>query len=205
VNASGEEHTVLIGIGSNVQHRELSPQQLVRMAIRSIVALLPGARSSALFSTPCHPPGAGPDYINAAVLARWAGPTLQAADAARALMAGLHRIEADAGRQRRTRWASRTLDLDLLAFGDLVLPDPGTQTHWRGLPAEAQRSATPEDLIVPHPRLQDRAFVLVPLATIAPGWCHPLTGRSVAQMLADLPQADRAAVVPVSPEGWPKA
>ena len=65
----------------------------------------------------------------------------------------------------------------------------------QALAEQAQRA--PAELILPHPRLQDRAFVLVPLCDVAAGWRHPLLGRSVAEMCAALPAADRAAVVPL--------
>ncbi len=91
----------------------------------------------------------------------------------------------------------RTLDLDLLAFGDSVLPDAATQDHWRGLPGADQSRLAPDQLILPHPRMQDRAFVLVPLADIAPDWRHPLLGLTVAQMVSRLPAQDRAALVPI--------
>ena len=91
----------------------------------------------------------------------------------------------------------RTLDLDLLALGDSVVPDEATQTAWRDLPAEEQPRRTPDRLILPHPRLQDRGFVLIPLADIAPDWRHPLTGQTVAQMRDALTPAQTAGIVPI--------
>jgi 2-amino-4-hydroxy-6-hydroxymethyldihydropteridine diphosphokinase len=149
---------------------------------------LPGLRMSPQYLTPSFPAGSGPDYVNAAAVV-----TLRNEMDAAALLALLHKAEAAFGRVRMTRWAGRTLDIDLLAWGDSVLPDAETQTRWRNLPLSEQYRMTPAELILPHPRLQDRAFVLVPLADVAPDWRHPLLGLTVRQMLAALDPADVAA------------
>jgi 2-amino-4-hydroxy-6-hydroxymethyldihydropteridine diphosphokinase len=154
----------------------------------------PVLAQSRFWQTPCFPAGAGPDFVNAcAQLA--VDPRLT--DGPQAVLAALHQVEARFGRARAVRWSSRTLDLDLLAMGDRVLPDAATQDAWRTLAPDLQMTRTPDRLILPHPRLQDRAFVLVPLAEIAPDWRHPRLGLTVTAMRDALPAADRAALQPL--------
>ena len=83
------------------------------------------------------------------------------------LLSVLHGIEAEFGRVRRERWGPRIIDLDLIAFHDEVLRAPGG----------------PE---IPHPRMHERAFVLLPLADLAPDWRHPILHRSVQDLMAAL-------------------
>lgn len=184
---------VLVALGANLPFGGESPAETLRQALQAIAKEgLTVLAVSPFYATPCFPAGSGPDYVNAAAVL--AGNDESDATS---LLAILHAVENQFGRVRNKRWGMRTLDLDLLALGDSVMPDPATQDSWRLLPAEAQVRATPDQLILPHPRLQDRAFVLVPLADVAPDWVHPRTGASVAEMLAALPEADRAAVKPL--------
>jgi len=75
------------------------------------------------------------------------------------------------------------------------MPDVQTQSScWAALPSDRAAVEIPQQLILPHPRLADRSFVLVPLADVAPDWRHPVTGRSVMQMLGDRPPEERAAI-----------
>lgn len=165
-----------IALGANLLSSTASPTASIRAAVSRLDQ--PDIRVesvSALYQTPCFPAGAGPDYVNAAVhLTSVLDPD--------ALLARLHEIEAEFGRERKERWASRTLDLDLIACGNRVLPDRDTYEHWRCMPLSDQKTKSPPQLILPHPRVQDRAFVLVPLRDIAADWVHPVLNRSVLDM-----------------------
>jgi 2-amino-4-hydroxy-6-hydroxymethyldihydropteridine diphosphokinase len=97
------------------------------------------------------------------------------------LLDALLAVEAEAGRVRRTRNAARELDLDLLLFGD-------------------RRSEGPR-LVLPHPRIWERRFVLAPLAEVAPGLRHPVSGRTVGEVLGAL--ADPHAVRRLGALAWP--
>lgn len=173
----------LIALGANLPSAAADVGETLRSAAR-ILHENPNTTIttfSRFWKTPAMPAGSGPDFVNAALTLR---TTLSAPD----LLTLLHDIEAHFGRDRGTgRWSARVLDLDLIGYDDLVLPNRNIQQDWMTLPLERQKIDTPETLILPHPRLQDRGFVLAPLAEIAPEWIHPVTGQSVAEMLTALP------------------
>jgi len=102
-----------------------------------------------------------------------------------------------AGPATRAGARARSLDLDLIGWADRILPDKATVVRWMDLPPAQQMQSAPDELILPHPRVQDRAFVLVPLMDIAPQWVHPVTGQSVAAMHGALPKADLDAINPL--------
>ncbi len=187
-----EKHA-LVAFGANLNFGEMSPKSTILAAIAELDRMgLPVTRLSNLYQTPCFPAGAGPDYVNAAALV-----TLRHFISASDILACLHTVEARFGRERVQRWGMRSLDVDLLALGESVLPDLETYLKWKNLLPNDQRSLAPDQLILPHPRLAERAFVLVPLADVASNWRHPITGLTVAQMLAALPAEDRAEVIPL--------
>jgi 2-amino-4-hydroxy-6-hydroxymethyldihydropteridine diphosphokinase len=101
-----------------------------------------------------------PDYINGCAILR---TTLTP----HSLLSMLLATEARFGRERRERWGARTLDLDLLLYEDYILDTPS--------------------LTIPHPRMCDRAFVLLPLAEVAPDWIHPINGSAIAHLALDPP------------------
>ncbi len=174
-----EGPTALVALGSNLAFRGRSPAELVAGAMEEVAGLGRGARASRLWRSPAWPPG-GPEYVNAAM-------SLQVALGPEEMLAALHGIEARQGRERAARWGARTLDLDLLAWGEAVRPDAAMQERWRNLSPERQGREAPEGLVLPHPRMQERGFVLAPLLEVAPAWRHPLIGRTVREMLDALP------------------
>lgn len=183
----------LVALGGNLPSVVGDPGATLSAALNQLVQNNIEIRAkSSLYDTPCFPAGAGPDYVNAVVLV---ATRLSAKD----LLLVLHDVEEALGRVRRTaskRWSGRTLDLDLLAMGDSIYPNMAEFRAWFELPLEAQMRIAPEQLILPHPRMTERGFVLVPLNEIAPQWRHPVFGKTAAELCAALPEAQRAEVRP---------
>lgn len=160
---------ILIGLGANLPSAAGPPATTLEAALERLASAgISTRRRSRWFVTRPVPVSDQPWFVNgvAAVETR-----LEPA----ALLAVLHEVEAAFGRVRGAPNAARTLDLDLLAYGDRVAaPAPG---------------AGP---ILPHPRLHERAFVLLPLADVVPDWRHPATGRALAELIAALDPDQRA-------------
>lgn len=114
------------------------------------------------YRSPPLPPAPQPDYINGVIEVR-------SRLSPEACLSLLHRVENAFGRVRGLRNAARSLDMDLLAYGDEVI------------------AGGAGGLEVPHPRLSQRSFVLLPWADLAPQWRHPVSGLTVAEMIAALP------------------
>lgn len=183
------DQTFLIALGSNLNSSFGSPKETLHIAITllsqcgfKLVAV------SSFYKTPAFPPNSGPEFVNAAAI-------FQGKFSSQEILVHLHKVEADAGRVRTRRWGQRVLDLDLLFHGDRVLPNQAFFEKWHDLSLEEQTRLTPDRLILPHPRLQDRAFVLIPLAEIAPDWVHPVLNKTVTELRDALPDAARREIV----------
>src|SRR5688572_524767 len=146
---------ILIGLGSNVSGPWGSPRDTVLRALRELDS---GGTQLLVASRLVETAPLGkmnqPNFVNA--VAR-----IATAMAPEALMLHLHDLERRAGRHRRLRWGPRTLDLDLLDYHGLI-------RHGR--------------LVLPHPGIAERDFVLTPLMEMAPNWRHPVTRRSASTM-----------------------
>jgi 2-amino-4-hydroxy-6-hydroxymethyldihydropteridine diphosphokinase len=167
------EAQAIIALGSNLPASDGAPPLVAcRRALAAIAeAVGPLAAHSPWYLSEPVPASSQPWFVNGVAVSR-------TSLAPAAVMAALHGLEEAAGRCRRQRWEARVLDLDLLAYDD-QLWDEGEG-----------------GLVLPHPRLAERAFVLMPLADVAANWCHPGNGRAVADMLAELPAGQRIARLP---------
>jgi len=161
---------ILLGLGANLPSPEFGPPKetleaaLARMGDFGIRV----AGRSRWYESTAVPPSDQPNFVNGvAAVETDLGP--------RELLDRLHVLEAEFGRVRRVRWEARIVDIDLLAYHDLVMGDP-----------ELQLKA----LVLPHPRMHERLFVLKPLAELAPDWKHPVLKKTAAELMKELPQGD---------------
>lgn len=166
---------ILIALGSNLPSKAGTPEQTLRACLRALShnGVTPLVVSRG-HKTPAWPDPSDPPFINAVAAVSTA---LEPA----ALMARLAATEDAFGRQRAARNAPRTLDLDLIDYDGRIA---------EGSP------------MLPHPRVESRGFVLIPLAEVAPAWRHPVSGLRVDVLIAGLSGAERDRVVPLA-SLWP--
>jgi 2-amino-4-hydroxy-6-hydroxymethyldihydropteridine diphosphokinase len=153
---------ILIALGANLPSAAGAPVATLTAALAALESHGVRVRkTSRWYRSAPVPASAQPDYLNAVA-------SVETSLDPKALLLLLHRIEARFGRVRGATNEARTLDLDLLAYDDRV--DDGA-----------------DGPILPHPRLHERAFVLRPLAEIAPRWRHPVLGRTALALAKNLP------------------
>jgi 2-amino-4-hydroxy-6-hydroxymethyldihydropteridine diphosphokinase len=159
---------IVIALGANLDSPAGPPAETIASALDAMGRNGVKIEAvSAFYATLAWPDPADPPFVNAVI-------RVDTAHSPDKLMQVLHKIEWAFGRTRSGRNAPRTLDLDLIDYQGRMEEGPPT---------------------LPHPRMAERAFVLIPLSDVASDWRHPVTGRSVADLIAALPEESRAAVV----------
>ena len=151
---------ILIGVGSNLPSPKFgTPLQTCEAALAELQKRgVKVSRRSRWYESAPVPVSDQPWFVNAVA-------AVETDLSPQALLSLLHEIESEFGRVRRTRDEARILDLDLLVYNDLVNQRPP---------------------ILPHPRMHQRSFVLLPLAELAPDWRHPANGEPIAKLIAAL-------------------
>lgn len=188
---SPEQWCYLVGIGSNLPTPFGSSEITVKWALKTLGAAPNfSATSSRIFRSPAFPSQKDPEFVNAA--ARVLSPLPP-----NKFLMYIHEMESRCGRERSHRWAPRTLDVDILACDGVILPDSKTLHTWMAMGLAEQQIAMPAELLLPHPRLHQRGFVLLPLQDVAGDWRHPILGKNVTEMIADLTEAAQAGIVPL--------
>jgi len=166
-NKDGRGMSIFIGLGANLPGPAGPPRATLEAALAHLEAAgVRILRRSRWYRSPAWPDAGDPEFVNAVAEVE---TLLDAAG----LMRLLHEVEAALGRKRSAPNAPRAIDLDLLDYRGAVEGGGDGPT-------------------LPHPRLHRRAFVLLPLAEIAPGWRHPVSRRGAAELIAKLPPEARA-------------
>lgn len=153
---------ILIGLGANLHSRYGAPEVTLKACVSSFEKYdIDVVVCSSIWKSAPVPASDQPWYRNAVCRVKTRLTPQE-------LLRTIGHIEYDFGRERTDINAPRTLDLDILCYDDLRVNQ--------------------DDLVLPHPRMHERAFVLLPLAEIAPNWVHPVLNKTAAQLLETIPQ-----------------
>ena len=169
----------LVALGSNLASGQLTSLEILQEALVVMSNSKINVISvSAWWQSNAFPPSARPNYINGVAKV---SSTLNPQEALQCLK----EIEILFGRKNSKRWGNRVLDLDLLACGSMILPNKLVFKEWLSLSLDLQKKREPTQLILPHPRIQDRLFVLKPLVEVFPDWVHPVLGKNPQELIDD--------------------
>jgi 2-amino-4-hydroxy-6-hydroxymethyldihydropteridine diphosphokinase len=160
---AGYREYIILGLGSNKSWNSESSLSILEKAVEALKNILLDLRQASLYETEPVPKSADMNkFLNTAVSGFFAGDAIE-------LLHSIHQIEARFGRDRskEIRWGDRSLDIDILLFGNLAISSPL--------------------LVIPHPRLEERRFALEPLLELWPQACSPVSGKPYSQIRDSLP------------------
>lgn len=149
-------NTAYIAIGSNIGDRQKAMKDALNLIEKEGIKV---TKVSSFYETPPYGYTDQPPFLNGAI-------EVQTTLSARELLKTLLSIEKDLGRVRQFKWGPRTIDLDIIFFNNEIYNEP--------------------DLIIPHPDMQNRSFVLTPLNDICPNYLHPQLNKTIHTLLTDL-------------------
>ena len=166
-----------IALGSNLETKNLKKLEIINKALEYFsqfnITLI---KVSSFWSSRSYPDKNQPDFINAVSEVHSELSPYQ-------ILNQLKKIEKMFGRKINTRWGNRVLDLDILCAGSIILPNINVYNEWMKMPLQKQTEKQPNELILPHPRIQDRLFVLKPLNEVDPDWVHPILNKTTLELI----------------------
>ena len=166
-----------IALGSNLETKNMTRLEILNKALEYFslfkISLL---KVSSFWESKSYPNKNQPNFINAV-------SEVQSKLNPYQTLSSLKKIESLLGRKINGRWGNRVLDLDILAAGSLILPNLLIFKKWQKMPLHLQIQNQPKQLILPHPRIQDRLFVLKPLSEINQDWMHPVLNKKTFELI----------------------
>jgi len=167
----------LIALGSNLEKQNLSKLEIINTALGyfshvNIILI----KLSSFWESRSYPDRSQPNFINAVTEVHSELNPYQ-------ILHELKIIEKKMGRKNKTRWGNRVLDLDIIGSGSTILPNNSEFNKWLKMPLQKQIKIQPNELILPHPRIQDRLFVLKPLDEVDPLWTHPVLNKTPLELI----------------------
>ena len=166
-----------IALGSNLKTANMTRLEILNKALEYFPMFsISLVKVSSFWESKSYPNKNQPNFINAV-------SEVQSVLNPYQTLCSLKKIETILGRKINSRWGSRVLDLDILAAGSIILPNLRIFNKWLKMPLQQQIQNQPNQLILPHPRIQDRLFVLKPLSEIDPDWMHPVLNKKPNELI----------------------
>ena len=167
----------LIALGSNLEKKNQTRSEIIKEAVGYLTLFnIILIKISSLWESNSFADKGQPKFVNAVIEVYSELTPSQ-------ILYSLKNIEKKFGRKVGQRWGNRVLDLDILGKGSTILPNLKVFNNWMRMPFEMQIRKQPIELILPHPRIQDRLFVLQPLKEVNPNWVHPVLNQTAKDLI----------------------